>query len=184
MTETSMGAGRSVSELAAREVQTDAALFLAHEAELADSRQYDAWLELVEEDYTYRVPVPRTPDTPFAPHYDLRTLLIDENRWSLEEQWFKRLAPDVYEMSWAENPPVRFRHFVSNVRAYVTDAPDEYDVRSNLLLMGVRQSGQPKFLTGQRFDTLRRRDGQLRLAERWVVLDQVVVDFPQLRILL
>ena len=36
-------------------------LFLAHEAELNDSRRYWEWADLVEEGFTYQVPVPRTP---------------------------------------------------------------------------------------------------------------------------
>ena len=175
---------RSSPSFAQLEVQTEINLFLAHEAELLDSRQYGDWLEFVADDYAYQVPVPRTPDNPFAPHYDDRTMLIDESKWSLTEQWFKRLAPDLYELSWAENPPVRFRHFVSNVRAYLTEEPETYDVRSNVMLVATRQSLKPKYVTGQRFDSLRRQDGQLLLARRWVVLDQVLIDFPQLRMLL
>jgi 3-phenylpropionate/cinnamic acid dioxygenase small subunit len=172
------------SALAPLAVQQEAALFLAYEAELLDGRHYEEWLAIVDDDYSYQVPVPRTPDNPFAPHYDDRTMLIDESKWSLTEQWFKRLAPDLYELSWAENPPVRFRHFLSNVRARATDQPDVYDVRSNVMLVGTRQSDAPKYVTGERFDTLRRGPEGLRLARRWVVLDQVVIDFPQLRMLL
>jgi 3-phenylpropionate/cinnamic acid dioxygenase small subunit len=66
----------------------------------------------------------------------------------------------------------------------LTDDPDVYEVRSNVALVGTRQSDAPKYITGERTDRIERRDGQLVLARRWVVLDQVVIDFPQLRILL
>jgi 3-phenylpropionate/cinnamic acid dioxygenase small subunit len=111
-------------------------------------------------------------------------MLIDESKWSLESQWFKRLDPDIYELSWAENPPVRFRHAVSNIRVRQTEDPSVFDVRSNVILTGVRQSDLPKFITAERFDTVVRMLDGLRLRRRWAVLDETVIDFPQLRILL
>lgn len=172
------------ANFASLDVHREMDLFLAHEAELSDSRRYWEWSDLVTEDFTYKVPVPRTPDSPFAPHYDERSMLIDESRWSLESQWFKRLDADIYELSWAENPPVRFRHTVSNIRVRLTPEPDRFDVRSNVILTGVRQSDPPKFITAERFDVVVRQSHGLRLQSRWAVLDQTVIDFPQLRIIL
>jgi 3-phenylpropionate/cinnamic acid dioxygenase small subunit len=159
-------------------------VFLAREAEAADQRDYATWLTLVADDYTYQVPVPRTPDNPFSPAYDTRTMLIDESKWSLESQWFRRLDKEIYELSWAENPPIRFRHFVTNVRVRVTADPGILDVRSNVLLIGTRQSDAPKYVSGERTDAIERTADGFLLRRRWVVLDQVVIDFPQLRILL
>lgn len=158
--------------------------FLAYESELLDDRRFHEWVEIVDEHFTYQVPTPRTPDSPFKPHYDDRSLLIDESRWSMSTQWFRRFDEDIYEHSWGENPPVRFRHLVTNVRVRLTDDPDSFEVRSNVALVGTRQSDLPKYLTGERADAIVRRDGDLVLTRRWVVLDQVVIDFPQLRILL
>lgn len=158
--------------------------FLAREAEALDGRDYATWLTLVEDDFTYQVPVPRTPDNPFSPHYDARSMLIDESKWSLESQWFRRLDRDIYELSWAENPPIRFRHFVSNVRVRRTDDPTLLDVRSNVLLIGTRQSDAPKYVSGERTDAVTVTERGYLLSRRWVVLDQVVIDFPQLRIML
>lgn len=172
------------ADFATLDVHREVDLFLACEAELSDSRRYWEWVDLVTDDFTYQVPVPRTPDNPFAVHYDERSMLIDESKWSLESQWFKRLDPDIYELSWAENPPVRFRHTVSNIRVRLTDDPNVLDVRSNVILTGVRQSDLPKFITAERFDTIVRINSDLRLKRRWAVLDETVIDFPQLRIML
>lgn len=158
--------------------------FLAYESELLDDRKFHEWVDIVADDFTYQVPTPRTPDSPFKPHYDDRSLLIDESKWSMTTQWFRRFDADIYETAWGENPPVRFRHLVTNVRVRLTDDPDVYEVRSNIALVGTRQSDLPKYITGERTDRIERRDGQLVLVRRWVVLDQVVIDFPQLRILL
>jgi len=151
------GTGTTVlgTDFASLDVHRAIDLFLARESELLDSRRYWEWADLVEDDFTYQVPVPRTPDNPFSPHYDDRTMLIDESRWSLTQQWFRR-----------------------------PDDPDLLDVRSNVLLVGVRQSDLPKYVTAERFDTVVRRDDDYRLRRRWAVLDETVIDFPQLRILL
>lgn len=172
-------AGLPVDDATYREITE----FAFREAELLDDRRYDEWVELVTEDFVYQVPTPRTPDTPFKPHWDDRALLIDESKWSLSSQWFRRFDQDIYEMSWGENPPIRFRHLVTNLRISAV-APEAYVVKSNVMLVGTRQSDLPKFLTGERTDRVVRQDGELRLSRRWVVLDQVLLDFPQLRILL
>lgn len=166
------------------DVHVEIADFVALEAELLDDRRFHEWVELVSDDFRYRVPTPRTPDTPFKPHWDDRTMLIDESKWSLSTQWFRRFDEDIYEMAWGENPPVRFRHLVTNLRAIATEDAHRYEVRSNVALVATRQSDLPKYITGQRTDTVERRDGELFLANRWVVLDQVLIDFPQLRIML
>jgi 3-phenylpropionate/cinnamic acid dioxygenase small subunit len=163
--------------------------FLYLEAELLDERRYTEWVDLVDDDFTYQVPTPRTPDSPYKPHWDDRSLLIDESKWSLMSQWFRRFDADIYETSWGENPPVRFRHVLGNVRVNRLIAPAQYEsaqyeVRSNVVLIATRQSDAPRYLSGQRTDLLVRRDNGLLLTRRWVVLDQVLLDFPQLRILL
>ncbi|SEG91938.1 3-phenylpropionate/cinnamic acid dioxygenase, small subunit [Thermomonospora echinospora] len=166
------------------QVQAEAALFLAVEAELIDDRRYAEWLDVVTDDFTYTVPVPVTPDNPFAPHHDPEALLLDESKDSIRHLWFRRLEADMHEFAWGENPPPQLRHFVTNVRAYLTGDPDELAVRSNVLVVGRRQSDQPKYLSAERFDTLRRGAAGLLLARRHAVLDQTVIDFPQPRVLL
>ncbi|MGQ4599816.1 aromatic-ring-hydroxylating dioxygenase subunit beta [Nocardia sp. R6R-6] len=166
------------------DVRAEIADFLALDSELLDDRRFWDWGTLLTEDFRYQVPTPRTPDTPFKPHWDDRVMFIDESKWSLETQWFRRLDEDIYEMSWGENPPVRFRHVVSNIRAEQTDDPNRYRVRSNVVLIATRQSDPPKYLSGQRTDTIDRVDGRLYLSHRWVVLDQVLLDYPQMRIVL
>jgi 3-phenylpropionate/trans-cinnamate dioxygenase subunit beta len=170
---------RSVDPAVHAEIST----FLALEAELLDDRRYHHWVEIVTDSFVYVVPTPRTPDTPFKPHWDAATLLINESKWSLSTQWFRRFDKDIYEMAWGENPPVRFRHLITNVRA-VERGKHRYEVKSNVALIGTRQSDLPKYLTAERTDELVRVDGELCLDRRWAVLDQVVIDFPQLRIML
>lgn len=164
-------------------VYAEIASFVAFEAELLDDRRYHHWVELVTDTFVYLVPTPRTPDTPFKQHWDEATMLINESKWSLATQWFRRFDEDIYEMAWGENPPVRFRHVITNIRV-VELAEDRFEVKSNVALVATRQSDPPKYLTAERTDELVRVNGELYLDRRWAVLDQVLMDFPQLRIML
>ena len=175
---------REAPRLADADTHYDVALFLAYEASLLDERRYHEWANIVSEDFTYKVPTPLTPDSPYKPPYDTRTMLIDESKWSMTTQWFRRFDEDIYEMAWGENPPVRFRHFLSNMRTELSTEPETYISRSNVMLVATRQSDAPKFVTGARVDEVRRVEGRLLLVSRWVTLDQSVIDFPQLRIML
>jgi 3-phenylpropionate/cinnamic acid dioxygenase small subunit len=168
------------------DVQThqEVTTFLALEAELIDSRAFAQWVELVDEDFTYKVPVPVTPDNPAAPAYDSDSFVLHETRQTLIDHWFSRYEPEMWEIAWAENPPVRFRHFVSNVRVRHTDAPDVLDVRSNAIVSAARQSSPTTTLHVERFDTIARVEDGYRLRARLAVPDETLLDFAQLRAVL
>ena len=168
---------------ASPEIHTEVRAFLDREAELIDDRRFADWLALVTDDFTYRMPVPITPDNPMTPAHDESALVIDETRETLAEHWFRRFEPDMWEMAWAENPPVRYRHFITNVRVREAEADGEYDVRSNVIVTGSRQSDRTIPLYVERFDTLVEQDG-LRLKQRFVVADAALLEFAQLRVIL
>lgn len=157
--------------------------FLVREAEMLDNRWYRDWLDCVDEEFTYRMPVPITPDNPDVPHYDPASFIVDESRETFAEHWFRRLEPDMWEMAWAEVPAIRTRHFITNVRVRVRE-DGRYDVRSNALVSAVRQSDQPVFMVVERQDVVREHDEGLSLCSRFVVSDTTVLEFPHLRIVL
>lgn len=173
-----------VGAIAPIAVHEEVRAFLNLEAEMVDDRRFADWLEIVAEDFWYRMPVPVTPDNPVAARYDAAALIIDENRQTLMDHWFRRYEPDMWEMAWAENPPVRYRHFVSNIRVRETAQPELYQVRSNAIVTATRQSDQPSTLYVERFDILRRTPTGWQLRERFVVPESTVIDFAQLRVIL
>lgn len=177
--ELSTGAARAFADL-----DTHASIrhFLEREAELIDDRNYRDWLRLVDEEFIYRMPVTFTPDNPAKPHYDPNAFIIDETRETLTEHWFRRFEPDMWEIAWSESPPVRYRHFVSNVRVRVTEDEDVFDVRSNVLLSAARQSDQPTLLAAERFDLIARAVSDWCLRRRYVILDATVVEFAHMRV--
>lgn len=162
----------------------EVAAFLAYEAEALDSRQFGRWAELVDDGFTYQVPVPVLQDSLSAPPYDPGSLLMDEDKQSIVELWFGRFGDDIYEFAWGDHPPVRMRHFVTNVRVRTTGAADEYDVRSNVRVHMVRQTMQKGEMVAERFDRVRRTGDGFRLLSRFAVLDDLVLDAPQIRVIL
>ena len=165
-------------------VHAEVAAFLAYEAEALDSRHFERWAELVDDAFIYRVPVPMLPDNAFSPAYDPGSLLLDEDKGSIVELWFGRFGEDTYEVAWGDHPPVRMRHFVTNVRVRTTETDDDLDVRSNVRVHMVRQTMHKGELVAERFDRLRRTPAGLRLLSRFAILDDLVLDAPQLRVIL
>jgi 3-phenylpropionate/cinnamic acid dioxygenase small subunit len=96
-----------------------------------------------------------------------------DDDWDSMEMRILRLET---EYAWAEDPPSRSRHFVTNVRVEEGENEGEYLVKTNLLLYRTR-GDVPIYdiLSGERTDTLRRVDDGLRLAKRVVLLDQTTV---------
>jgi 3-phenylpropionate/cinnamic acid dioxygenase small subunit len=80
------------------------------------------------------------------------------------------------EYAWAETPPSRTRHLVSNVRVRTTETPGELAVFSYLLLYRNRgDQATADLFSAERQDVLRQVNGAWRLARRTILLDQAVV---------
>ena len=58
-------------------------------------------------------------------------------------------------LHWAEDPPSRTRHIVSNVRVSSSDIDRQYTVRSNFLCYRNRLDTEVDIWAGERTDTLR-----------------------------
>jgi len=155
--------------------------FLHLEAELLDCGRYEEWFGLLTDDITYQVPVRVTRERGAGSEFSDSMFLLDENKTTLGIR-IKRLTTGA---AWAEDPPSRVRHFVSNVRVAPTAHADEVAVRSYLLVYRNRGSDPGHdLLSGERFDVLRREASELRLASRRVLLDQATIGTKNLAILL
>ncbi|MBV9120757.1 MAG: aromatic-ring-hydroxylating dioxygenase subunit beta [Chloroflexi bacterium] len=162
-----------------RELVASVEEFLFLEAELLDDGRFDEWLELLAEDMTYRVPVRVTRERTATHVVSDEMFHMEETLTSLKMR-IRRLKTDY---AWAEDPPSRTRHFVSNIR--VSGGPDRVDVRQNLLVYRNRgDDASHDLLSGERFDVLRRNGDGWLLASRRVVLDQVTLGTKNLGILL
>lgn len=154
------------------EVQHAIEQLLIHEARLLDERRFDDWLQLLTPDMTYRVPVRITADLRSGTDIVEDMSYLEENLQTLTV----RLSRFGTNSAWAEDPPSRTRHFVSNVHA--TREPNADDLRVSSYLMFTRCRGSNPdvdILTGQREDIWRADRSGWMLAERRVYFDQSVL---------
>ena len=85
-------------------------------------------------------------------------------------------------MAWAEDPPSRTRHLVTNVVARHIDpaehagfTTDDLVVRSAFLVYRNRLEREENIFAGGRTDVLRRTDAGLKVARRTILLDQNIL---------
>ena len=160
--------------------------FLFREARLLDSRHLREWLDLLTDDVRYWMPIRsnRYPANSKAisildgSRYEEGDLskedelaILDEDKDSLTRR-IDRLDSG---MAWAEDPPSRTRHFVSNIEVEPGPRESELKVYSNFFMYRTRGETEEDFYVGSREDVLRREGGQLKVAYRKIVLDQTVL---------
>jgi len=161
-------------DLARLLVKQEVEEFLYQEAELLDERRYEEWLDLFTEDIHYWMPMRRN-----VPADELER---EFTREGADVNWFdegkdtltRRVKQIRTGVHWAEQPPSRICHIVSNVQI-LEAGPDEIRVKSRFLLYRNRVETETDFLVGKREDLLRRVEGGLRIARRKIVLDQNVL---------
>lgn len=160
--------------------------FLYHEARLLDDRKFHDWLDLLTDDIRYWMPV-RSNRYPViskaisildGSRYEEDELskegelaIMDEDKDSLTRR-IDRLDTG---MAWAEDPPSRTRHFVSNVELEPGATDSELKVYSNFIMYRTRGETEEDFYVGKREDILRKEGGQWKVAYRKIVLDQTVL---------
>jgi ethylbenzene dioxygenase beta subunit len=149
-------------------VQLEAQQFLFHEARLLDAEDYAGWLELLTEDVHYWVPgiESRNRNDTDGTYGAERMAYFDDTKHDLQ----RRVNRFTSDTAWAENPPTRQFHLVSNVEVAPAERPDELVVHSVVVVHRGRYEGDGDVLYGRRTDRLRRDSDGLRLARRLVVL--------------
>jgi 3-phenylpropionate/cinnamic acid dioxygenase small subunit len=153
--------------------------FLYREAEMLDENGFDRWIELFTEDIHYDMPV-RTSQMRAEGAGFQEVAFFDENIHSLRTR-VKRLGT---ETAWAETPPSRTRHFISNVLLAPGERTNEYKVVCSFMVTRTRADRGYQLFTGRREDTLRREaDGRLKIARRRILVDQTVITATNLSIL-
>jgi 3-phenylpropionate/cinnamic acid dioxygenase small subunit len=168
-----------VSELARLLLKEEIEAFLYHEAELLDERRYEEWLDLFTEDTHYFMPMRRN-----VPHDQPER---EFTRAGTDVNWFdegkdtltRRVKQILTGIHWAEEPPSRICHLISNVQVVAANGagapPAEVTVKSRFLVYRNRVETETDFLVGKREDLLRRENGGWKIARRKIVLDQNVL---------
>jgi 3-phenylpropionate/cinnamic acid dioxygenase small subunit len=147
--------------------------FLALECLALDEGRFRDWLAMFAEDGRYEVPVRVTREK--GAEWDLspRSRIFDDDKRTLEIR-VRRLETD---FAWAEQPPSRTRHHLSNI--LVGPGPDDgtYLVRSNCLIYRSRgDSPEHDLVSLQRRDLIRRDGAGWLFSRRWAAVDQSTVN--------
>lgn len=155
--------------------------FMYGEAEaLDDPQRWSEWLDLITDDIEYRIPTRITRERGASqPQFSRESYHLNEDYASLKSR-IDRLES---EYAWSENPPVRARRFIGNIRPREA-GDDSIEATSNILLLQMRKdSTEPDFVSAVRDDTYTRDNGQLKLTERTVHLDHTSIGVSHLPIL-
>ena len=164
------------------ELQQEIEQFLYLEAAYIDDGKFHEWLAMFADDIHYWMPT-RYNRTRRERHLDTsrpdELAFFDEDKASLAMR-IKRLDTG---MAWAEDPPSRTRHLVTNVQICPRSTAGEYDVVSAFLLYRTRLETDLNIFAGRREDVLRKTAEGWRIARRKIVLDQNVVLAKNLSVL-
>lgn len=174
---------RTDSPTAALALAQELSDVLIREADLLDNRRYTEWSELLTDDFRYIVPIPVTRDNQERGPWELDSFALEEDRTSIS-LWVRRNLPEHFQWAWGENPPLRVRHFISNVFAQPVDGAPDVEVRCNFLVSFTRQSRATQLLAGGRIDRWTRVDDGWKLRARVSRLDQSIIDVTHLRVIL
>ncbi|SFQ28687.1 MULTISPECIES: aromatic-ring-hydroxylating dioxygenase subunit beta [Actinomadura] len=147
--------------------------FYNDEAALLDAHKHEQWVELFSEDTHYFMPIRRTRlRRELAKEFTKpgEMAYFDDDKELLQARW-KKLASGA---SWAEDPPSRTRHLITNVRV-TEDRGAELSVESNFHVYRTRLKTDVDSWVGSRQDVLRRNGDSFLIARRLILLDQSVV---------
>jgi 3-phenylpropionate/cinnamic acid dioxygenase small subunit len=153
--------------------------FFHAEADLLDERRFEQWLALFTDDVRYWMPLVHNvqfrKDTTEYSREGLDNAWIDEDKRTLTQR-VQQLATGIH---WAEEPRSRFSHLVTNIRVLeaTPSAADAQQVttKCRFLVYRNRMETETEILVGKRRDTLRRVDGQWKIARREIFVDQNVM---------
>ena len=171
-----------INEEVTREVER----FLYCEARLLDERRFHEWLELLTEDVRYwmgsrsnRYPKSSKAIAILDPDRYVEDDLAKPDELAIFDETKQTLSQRVARldtgMAWAEDPPSRSRHLITNIEVEPGDAASEVKVYSNFIVYRSRAETEQDFYVGARQDVLRRVGGAWKIASRKIILDQNVL---------
>jgi 3-phenylpropionate/cinnamic acid dioxygenase small subunit len=159
---------------------TEIETFLYLEARLLDARRYRDWLDLLAEDISYWIPVrsSRFSDDTRAigggVHSKQGEEIGGQHDLAYMDDTKETLTMRVHRLetgtAWAEEPPSRTVHIITNILTEDTEVPNEVRVFSNFLCFRGRLETEEDIIVGCRDDLVRRNASGWVIARRKVVL--------------
>ncbi len=167
--------------------------FLYREARLLDERKFHDWLRLFTDDVHYWM----SSRTNRYPKSSKAIAILNADRYAEEDpdrvdelglfdEDIRTLTARVARldtgMAWAEDPPSRTRHLITNVEVAPDATDTELNVHCSFIVYRSRGETEQDFYVGAREDRLRRVNGAWKIASRRMVLDQNVLTAKNLSI--
>jgi len=154
------------------------------EAELLDERKLREWFALLADDIRYWMPIRHNLSTrPDNVNEELSQpgegYYFDDDKNALKI----RVERAYSKIAWAEVPPSRTRHLITNVRIKKDDG-NEIAANSNFLVYRTRMESDKDLFVGERQDILRRAGATFQIARRTIILDQAVLDAKNISVFL
>lgn len=147
--------------------------FYYDEAALLDSHRYEEWLALFSDEAHYFMPIRRTrTQREMAKEFTRpgEMAFFDDTKILLAG----RIAKLKTGRSWAEDPPSRTRHLITNIRVVKQDER-RLEVESNFHVYRTRLNSEETSWIGSRRDVLRRVEGSFQIVDRKIFLEQTVL---------
>ena len=153
--------------------------FFYFESDLLDFRQYSRWLELLSPDIRYFMPLVR--NVKYGEWDREFTREGQDIAWFDEglETLTQRVRQIETGIHWAEEPSSRASHLITNVRILNAEpdlaSPSKVETSSRFFVYRNRLETETDVLVGKRLDTLTKTDGQWKISNRKIILDQNVL---------
>ena len=148
--------------------------FLVREARVLNDNRLRQWLhEMVCEDIHYFLPVREVRyQKDQRPIGSSPGAAIFNDNYQMLDMRIQRVETGI---AWPEDPVSHLRRFVTNVDVEWSDVDGEVTAYSNIMVYRNRRQRDQAVVYGGRRDSLRRVQGQWRLAARHITIDQRVV---------
>ena len=154
---------------------------LNYEAHLLDNRRFEEWLDMLDENIIYRMPLRVTRENKDGSNIVNDMAFFEENKQSLTVR-VNRLRTT---SAWAEDPAPRTRHFVSNMMIESIPNENEVQIRSNFLFKRSRAGDiVTEEIFGERLDVLQKVDYKWKIVSRTIYPDQSVLTIMNLSMFL
>jgi 3-phenylpropionate/cinnamic acid dioxygenase small subunit len=112
------------------ELDQPVAAFLVEESAALDEGRYQQWLDLLDQDFLYQIPVPLLREDPALPRHSETAVLFEATKKILELKLRRVSLPH----AWSDRPGATTRHFLGAIRVFDLARPDAVRADCNVLV--------------------------------------------------
>lgn len=165
------------------ELQRDIEQFLFEEADVLDRCDFRDWLDMLSPDIHYWAPVQEN-----RLYRERKYEIAEPGTSAYFDETFVSLSQRVERlythMAWAEDPPSRTRHLITNIRVRQTEESDSWDVESSFYVHRTRTERDHDWIVGRRYDKIRRAGNAygFEIARRHILFDVAVLIIKNLSV--